>query len=152
MVISDESLNQLFPTPKKLCSTTVSNRSDFSARDQSNQVSQRDVFSLRDSRVCSAGAAAIHSGLSAATHHRVIYNSVLRLSRLTAGSSADDTGAEQQLRASLPQSIPRMPVHGRVGAHAYTHARVVTFDSFLTSAAGEGGEGSGHYTFLSRRC
>lgn len=64
---------------------------------------------------------------------------MIRLSRLTAGSSADDTGAEQQLRASLPQSIPRMPVHGRVGAHADTHARVVTFDSFLTSAAGEGG-------------
>lgn len=60
---------------------------------------------------------------------------MLRLSRLTAGSSVDDTGAEQQLRASPPQSIPRMPVHGHAGAHADAHARVVTFDSFLTSAA-----------------
>lgn len=39
----------------------------------------------------------------------------------------------------MPQSIPRMPVHGHVGAHT----RVVTFGSSLTSAGGEeGGFGS----------
>lgn len=95
-----------------------------------------DIFTLCDARVCSVGVAPIHSRLSAATHHRIIYNSVPRLSRREAGSSADDSNNYKPL---MPQSIPCMPVHG----HVDTHTRVVTFGSSLTSAGGEeGGFGS----------